>query len=268
VSYADGVLSKDIPTELARLRRVEDMCDPVSTWIIESIIESTGPQADWRFLDIGAGAGSIARWLTGKGQVVATDLDTRFLEPGVHEPLPGEVAKRLTVLRHDVTADPDPGGPFDLIHIRFVLEHLPSRTETLRRVLQWLAPGGWIVVVGIDILPSASSPHPPIRETARAMLDLMTEQMGTEVSFTRRLPIVLAEQGMTGIRTAFEPIVAGDGGAGERFFQAIFSQLSKPLIASGRLTEEQVSGMNEWFGQPGNVDLAGLIPAVWAQRPR
>ena len=51
------------------------------------------------------------------GRVVATDLDTRFLD-ALHE-------SNLDVLRHDVRTDDLPEETFDLIHARLLLEHLP-----------------------------------------------------------------------------------------------------------------------------------------------
>ena len=67
--------------ELARLRAIESVCDRWTTGVLERF----GSLAGWRCLDAGAGAGSVARWLarqTGPaGQVMAADLDTRFLEP-------------------------------------------------------------------------------------------------------------------------------------------------------------------------------------------
>src|SRR5437773_5494354 len=105
-------------TERQRLRALSDIYDPDTVRHLEDL----GVGVGWRCLEVGAGEGSIARWLSarvGPGSVVATDLDTRFLG----FPASGNVE----VLRHDVTADPCPGEPFDLIHARFVLCHLPGR---------------------------------------------------------------------------------------------------------------------------------------------
>jgi hypothetical protein len=47
-------------------------------------LESCGIGTGWRCLEIGGGGGSIARWLADRvgpsGRVVATDIDTRFLD--------------------------------------------------------------------------------------------------------------------------------------------------------------------------------------------
>jgi SAM-dependent methyltransferase len=95
-----------------------------------------------RCLEIGGGRGSVARWLCEyvgpDGHVTATDLETGFL---AELSLPN-----LEVLRYDVRTDEFPPGSFDLVHARAVLMHIPNRMATLRRMVSWLAPGGWLLV--------------------------------------------------------------------------------------------------------------------------
>jgi trans-aconitate methyltransferase len=52
----------------------------------------------------------------------------------------------LTALGHDVRTDGFPEGSFDLVHARAVLMHIGQRMATLRRMVSWLAPGGWLLV--------------------------------------------------------------------------------------------------------------------------
>jgi len=71
-------------------------------------------------LPVGAGAGSVARWLADVvgpgGEVVATDVSTIHLD-GFERP-------NLEVREHDILVDPLPEGRFDLIHARLLVEHL------------------------------------------------------------------------------------------------------------------------------------------------
>ena len=66
------------------------------------VARARGVGPGWRCLEVGAGAGSIAGWLADRvgpsGQVIATDLDTRFLEQ--------QARPNLEVRRHDVVRDP------------------------------------------------------------------------------------------------------------------------------------------------------------------
>jgi len=110
--YAAGVISHQVPTERHRLQLLEHMLDQETI----STLEQREIHRSWRCLELGAGAGSIARWLASRcpdGQIVATDIGTTFL---------AELsAPNLQVRRHDVVTEDFPLGSFDLIHARWLL---------------------------------------------------------------------------------------------------------------------------------------------------
>ena len=111
-------------------------------------LTAVGVAPGWRCLEIGAGAGSIARWLCEQvapsGSVVATDLETGFLEKLTEQ--------NLEVRRHDITSDPLEHRAFDLVHARKVLEHLPKPEHALARMFEATKPGGWLCVEDADLL--------------------------------------------------------------------------------------------------------------------
>src|SRR5215471_7125664 len=85
-------------------------------------------QPGWRCLEVGAGRGSMAVWLSDQvgphGRVVATDIDTRYLH---RLDLPN-----LEVVEHNILEDSlDALGPgsFDLVCARLTLFHLTGRQE-------------------------------------------------------------------------------------------------------------------------------------------
>ena len=95
-----------------RFSALADIFDPGTIRHLTEI----GVDSGWHCLEIGAGGGSIATWLCdrvgGKGQVLATDIDTRFLE--------ALNRSNLEVSRHDIASDPLPQAKFDLVHFRLV----------------------------------------------------------------------------------------------------------------------------------------------------
>src|SRR5215472_6729260 len=121
--------------ERERLAAIEGGLDGSSIACLNAI--GVGP--GWRCLEVGAGAGSIARWLcervTSTGAVVATDLETSFLEK--------LEASNLEVRCHDISSDPLEEGAFDLVHARKVLEHLPKPEPALERRYRATKHGGW-----------------------------------------------------------------------------------------------------------------------------
>jgi len=65
--------------ERERVGLLEQVADPITLRRLERLDVREG----WRCLEVGAGHGSVVRWLARpvgpQGPVVATDLDTRFL---------------------------------------------------------------------------------------------------------------------------------------------------------------------------------------------
>ena len=104
--------------ELNRLRLVENIFDPSTIRHLEMIRVSEG----WHCLEVGAGAGSVAQWLSSRvgltGKVVATDIDIRFLR---QLSIPN-----LEIRQHDIIKDDLETDLYDLVHCRTVLMHLPG----------------------------------------------------------------------------------------------------------------------------------------------
>jgi hypothetical protein len=74
-------------------------------------LTGVGVTEGWVCWEIGAGGGSIARWLAERvgpaGSVLATDIDPRFI--------PASQLGQLEVVHHDVTTDEIPAARYDLI---------------------------------------------------------------------------------------------------------------------------------------------------------
>lgn len=122
--------------ERQRLQTLEQVFDPAS----RRRLATTGLAASWRCLEVGAGAGSIAQWMAGEvgdGEVVGIDINPRFLN-AANQP-------NLKVIEADVCSFSST-DPFDLIHARYVLIHIPEFHVALSNMLALLKPGGWLVL--------------------------------------------------------------------------------------------------------------------------
>jgi ubiquinone/menaquinone biosynthesis C-methylase UbiE len=154
------------------------------------VLASVGVAKGWRCLDVGAGAGSIARWLAttvNPGEITAIDVDTGFLER--------ERPANLRVVRTDAF-NPNfaPGPVFDLVHTRFVLMHLPRRDELLDRLASWVRPGGWLITEeGIDISYDSTS-RPYFRRTMEAFWTVLRRSVGADFRWARSFPTPLLDR--------------------------------------------------------------------------
>lgn len=123
--------------ELERLGLLEEMCDPATIRRLERI----GVREGWSCLEVAAGRGSIAAWLGdrvgSRGQVLAVDINTRFLG---HLSAPVEV-KTVNLLTDDLGS-----GVFDVVHARAILMHLRDPEPALKRMAAAVRPGGWLLI--------------------------------------------------------------------------------------------------------------------------
>jgi SAM-dependent methyltransferase len=87
-------------------------------------------------LDIGCGAGTILEWMARLGFRRLEGIDPHLR----HERDDGTI--RLRRLRLEQVLE----GPFDLIMLHHVLEHVPDPIATLRQARAMLAPGGRLLV--------------------------------------------------------------------------------------------------------------------------
>jgi len=244
--------------EQARLTLLERAYDPLTV----AHLGRTGVAAGWRCLEVGAGAGSIARWLAGRAGpsgVIATELFPQHLASTA------ELGVR--VLRHDVAVDPPPGGEFDLIHARLVLEHVQARDQALERLASWLAPGGWLVVEDATFVPDLAM-APALRRVEEAFLSVATGRVGSDLRWARTFPLPLERAGL-GETSAEVSMPVMRGGAALAESLALAVRLAGPeLLAAGAITAAELDEIAATLADPSVVDCSFLIVAAWGRRPQ
>ena len=214
----------------------------------------------WECLEVGAGGGSIAAWLCNcvgsRGRVVATDIDTRFLE---RLQIPN-----LEVQRHDIVNDPLPSAAFDLIHARLVLSHLPERERALARMVNALKPGGCLIVEDFDslsVLPDSTvnGGEVPLR-TGVALRQLLSER-GVALQYGRLLPRRLKASELVDVVAEARAFIWQGGSAGAKLNKANYLQLRNAIIDSGLITEEQ---FEQDLARLDEEDFFCSSPVMWA----
>jgi ubiquinone/menaquinone biosynthesis C-methylase UbiE len=139
------------PRQLERLTALEAVLDAGTVRHLEAL----GVGAGWGCLEVGAGAGSIARWLCERvgrgGHVLATDLDTRFVEAALLHQHNG------TVLQHDLLRDRLPEASFELVHARLLLAWLTEPSHGLTKLVAALKPGGLLLAEELDCISVVAS---------------------------------------------------------------------------------------------------------------
>lgn len=252
--------------ERARIGAAEDLLDDGTIRLLKRVGVTDG----WRCAEIGAGGGSIARWLSQcvgpRGRVVATDLDIRHLEfigtPNVEVRLHDIVRQTLAP-----AAGSDAG--FDLVHTRLVLGHLPERESVLDKLVKAVRPGGWLFVEDVDYISGVSISEFGAREHERTQGVRLQEFMhsGMDHNVGRRLPAMLRSAGLEDVQNEGRVWVMEGGSAGARWFKLSLAHLRGRLVCPGKLTDAEVDGMLQLFDDPKWSAYSPIIVAAWGRRP-
>ena len=225
-------------------------------------LERLGIQSGWHCWEVGAGGASVPLWLAARaGRVLATDLDTSWLPAGA----PYEV------LVHDVGLEPPPPGPFDLVHARLVLVHVPQRAEALQAMVSALKPGGWLLLEEADpalqplVCPDeAGEPERLANRLKNGFRELMAAR-GVDLAYGRRLPRLLRAAGLVDVEAdAYFPLTSP---AGDVLEIATTQQIRERLVAAGIATD---AAIDEHLAnvRSGRLDLAtSPMVSAWGRKP-
>ncbi|MBL1082432.1 methyltransferase domain-containing protein [Streptomyces actinomycinicus] len=257
--YGEDLFEPERPGEAGRIDAAALVYDPVTTRRLRAI--GAGPGS--RCLEVGAGTGTVARWLleeAGVDEVVALDRDTSGLEP-----LAG---RRLRVLTADLTDESLRPGGFDLVHARFVLMHLPQRRRLITRLAGWLNPGGWLVLGDALEVPNPLDASSAYRRTMDAMWQALRSTIGTDTSSVPAYPHFLREEGLhdVGAELFAPPLVAGSPLV--RFWSETWSRMRPALEETGLVDAAAVDEALDYLASPRLAELGPGMVTAWGQRPR
>jgi ubiquinone/menaquinone biosynthesis C-methylase UbiE len=249
-----------------RFGALASLFDPVTFRHLEDLGVSDG----WRCLEVGAGGGSVASWLATRvgesGQVVATDLDVRWLEQRLRAP-------NIEVRRHSVVDDPLPDSTFDLVHERLVLVHVRERVTALDRLVSALRPGGWLLAEDFDsdIAPDAVvDPQSEGEELANLMMRgvrSLLAQRGADTALGHKLPRLLRQAGLEEVRAdAYQAIEAGD--AIRQLQRANIAQVAVPLVEQALVSRGELERYLTLLDERRVSPSSPLLVSACGRRPR
>ena len=259
----DYLFDHEWVSERERLRALELLSDPATIRALQEI----GVSEKWRSLETGAGGGSIAEWLCqtvgAAGQVVAADLEVKFLKP--------LECPNQDVWAFNLITDELPEAEFDLVHARSVLIHLPQREEMLRKLAQAIKPGGWLfvedphfLIYGID--PSVPT---PMREAAgnvdKAMLQAI-EIIGIDTNFGGRLFGLICSLVFEAVQGRGEVSVYRGGTPVSEMMMLTVERLRTSILGIGLVMEGEFEEYMTFYHDP-DCTFRFLISRAWRCKP-
>lgn len=256
---ADYALDNSWDRARRRLSLLEQHLDPMTKRRMTALGIAPGS----RCLEIGAGGGSVAAWLCEQvgpsGRVVATDINMQLLE--------GIKLSNFEAIKHDITVDSLPEDGFDFVHSRWLLHHLPKPEPAIRRMIEALRPGGWLLLEEVDFFPVHTS-------TSQLYVDFMTVLTGNVVRasgrdcfWARALPALVAGMGLRQVGGEGDFSVLQGGSPVAKCFSLTAEQMRERIIESGELSVDRLDEALGLLRSPDFWAFGGGGVAVWGQRP-
>lgn len=228
-------------------------------------LNSIGVGEGWRCLEVGAGAGSIARWLCQRvgpsGQVVATDLEIKFLEDLQEE--------NLQIRRHDILSDPPEEDAFHLVHARKVLEHLPAHETALQHMQAAARSGGWVFVEDADLrslFHASCSDVPFFARAYGAFVDTMCSS-GYQADLGLHLGTSLRKLGLQEVQVRGWTSEWTGAGDQPSTWVLTFEKIRDRVVDQGRLSSEEVDRFFVALRSPDFRAITGVHFAAWGRKP-
>jgi SAM-dependent methyltransferase len=219
-----------------------------------------------RVLEVGGGTGTTTSWLCDRvgptGAVVATDLDTRFLDELEHQ--------NLEVRQHNIINDEIEEGTFDLVHARLLLEWLPERQQAVRQMVRALKPGGWLLAEDYHFVTFGTWDPPyelggKVRDAISAVFETVS---GFDVETGLKLPGMLVAAGLQDVEGEGRCNVAHGGSQSMETVPLTLQQLRPLIEAGGLMTSDEIE--QAMSDARTRTDLWGFTPlmvAAWGRKP-
>lgn len=255
------LLDNQQPEAGVRFDALAALLDPVTFRHLRHL----GIASGWRCWEVGAGGPSVARWMAeqvgSQGHVLATDIDLAWM-PDV---------PAVSVLRHDVGAEPAPETDFDLIHARLVLLHVTDRDVALASLVTALRPGGWLLVEEADpglqplLCPDEHGPREILANRLRAGFRALMAGRGADLAYGRTLPRRLRNAGLLNVEAdSYFPVTSP---ACTQLELATVEQIRGRLVSGGIATDAEIDEHLRNVAT-GTMDLATApLISAWGRKP-
>jgi len=263
MSQSDYIFSDtQYDLELTRLQKLEQVYDPASC----DRLLTAGITTGWQCLEIGAGAGSMMRWMSDKvgatGKVIAVDCDTRFIRDC---PL-----NNVKIIEADILQIPL-DKLFDLIHVRHVLVHLENQ-ELLTKIWQLLKPGGWLVIEEADFsanrfITGTEAQQQSVEKVNEAMQRMFTNQ-GKDYALGIKLPSFLQQLGFENLIIGNDVAISAGNSDIATMMKLSARQLTDKYLATGKVKRSDIETYCQFAEDPQTWAIYLATVGAIAQKPQ
>ncbi|WP_019217675.1 class I SAM-dependent methyltransferase [Legionella tunisiensis] len=224
-------------TEFERLQLIENIYNQTSF----SLLTQAGINVGWKCLEIGAGAGGVAKWMaqkvTKKGAVVAVDINPIYLQND----------DNITTIQADVCQDNTlPNEEYDCVFSRFVLEHLANSQVAINNMVKRVKNNGYILLETLDLSKFSPDPNSCSQDEYVAVCNLFKahEQLrvnrGDNLIIGRSLASSLQQYGLKIISVNVDYPLVNGGSPVANLMAKSFSQIQSLLLDTQLTTKHDI----------------------------
>lgn len=218
-----------------------------------------------RILDVGAGlmqfSRAMARSLGSTGHVIAVERDPEQRAEAMRQANEAGEDDLVEVREGDAYSLPlrsNECGLFDIVHARFILEHLSNPLRAVREMMRATRPGGRIILADDDHDTLRFWPRcTPLENLWNAYVETYARH-GNDPAIGRKLIALLHEAGAQPVRNTH---IFFGGCAGDPIFPAVMRNLAG-LFESARASMIEFGLMSAR-----EIDDGLAAHAEWARRP-
>jgi len=159
-----------------------------------------------------------------------------------------------------------PAGPFDLIHSRVVLMHIPARDRLLGELVDRLRPGGVIALEECDFHSFEAAVSPVFRDFNRQFARILEEESGMSGTWARGLPARFGALGLTDVHCRATTRIYAGGSPDAELFRMTYLQTRDLLLANGvdKAAFDRFLDLfddtTQWFPAPAVIAAIGRHP--------
>ncbi len=261
------------PDEQRRLSKLNDLLN-------ERCLRELNLQGGERILDVGSGLGQFSRTMARRmldlknpGNIIGFERDERQLAEAKRQAAEAGEENLVDFRQGDATALPlaaDELETFDLVHTRFLLEHVPDPQAVVNQMFKAVRPGGRVVLADDDHVTFRCVPEPLGFHALWQAYMRSYDRLGNDPFIGLHLVSLLHRAGARDIRNS--AVFFGDC-AGNSTFPAYAANLvgilagAKDLIVREKLLDERtfdlgIESIWDWSKLP---DAALWYTICWAE---
>ena len=229
-----------------------------------------------RVVDVGCGPIGILNLLServgSEGAVVGVERELRFVEMARAE-LKQRGLRNVELVNADALKTGLEKNSYDVVHERLVLINLPAAVQeaVLAEMVSILRPGGTIALQEYDSMSYVCYPEHPSWKVLLGIWNDTFHVAGGNEFIGRSLPALLRSAGVVNVDTSAHVRIPKVGDYQRTHLLSLIESMRERLLASGRLTETELSGhiaaLSDHLSDPATTLIDKLIVQAWGQKP-